>query len=410
MSLLRHLPLKYRLPLIHGGLEAIARTRMGGWPRRDELKRGPLVVSAFFNESLGVGRAGRLSADALEAAGHTVIRHDLRPAFRHIPDGKAVLPGGATGGVWLIHANAPETLVALMTHTPDQWRHRYRIGYWAWETPQAPAQWARVAKWLHEIWTPSAYVRDALLRAFEASGQTTIPEVQVMPHPLIGPAPAPDRTRFGLSADACEVLSLFDVQSSPARKNPWASLEAWLAAFPAPSPAATLTLKVSALDTATEARLKARIGIRSDIRLYTERLSDADMDRFIASFDILLSLHRSEGFGLGLLEAMQAGVCVVATDGSGNDFLTPDNGYPVPYRLIPLNDPDGPYSAVPAAPAQVWAEPDIAAAAALLRELTADPLLRNARREAARATPARLNAAWVRPALNAFDFNRWLDS
>lgn len=410
MSVLRRLPLRYRLPLIHGGLEAIALTRSGGWPRNDELRPGPLVVSGFFNESLGVGRAGRMSADALEAAGHAVIRHDLRPAFRHIPDGKAVLPGASAGGVWLIHANAPEALVALMTHPPDQWRHRYRIGYWAWETPQAPAQWARVARWLHEIWTPSAYVRDALLRAFEASGQTHLPHVRVMPHPLLGAAPAPDRTRFGLSANGCEVLSLFDVQSSPARKNPWASLEAWLAAFPAPSPAATLTLKVSALDVATEARLKARIGIRSDIRLYTERLSDADMDRFIASFDILLSLHRSEGFGLGLLEAMQAGVCVVATDGSGNDFLDESNGYPVPYRLIPLNDPDGPYSAVPAAPAQVWAEPDLDAAATLLRELSGDRTLRSAKRDAARTTPARLNTAWSPQALNAFDFNRWLDS
>ncbi|MFT3998355.1 MAG: glycosyltransferase family 1 protein, partial [Asticcacaulis sp.] len=110
MSLLRRLPLKYRLPLIHGGLEAIAWTRMGRWPRQDVLLSGSLVVSGFFNESLGIGRAGRMTADALEAAGYTVIRHDLRPSFRHIIDQKATLPG--QGGVWLIHANAPEVLVA----------------------------------------------------------------------------------------------------------------------------------------------------------------------------------------------------------------------------------------------------------------------------------------------------------
>ncbi|UDF03623.1 glycosyltransferase [Asticcacaulis sp. AND118] len=409
MSIVRHIPLKYRLPLIHGGLEAIALTRMGRWPRNNVLTPGPLVVSGFLNESLGVGRAARLTADALEAAGYMPVRHDIRPAFRHILDQKAVLPG--QGGVWLIHANAPELVVALIAHAPAQWRERYRIGYWAWETPLAPPFWVRMAKWLHEIWTPSPYVADALAAAFRAQGEAHLYDrLRVLPHPLLTPPPMPDRARFGLSPDRCEVLSLFDVNSSPARKNPWASIDAWLAAFPEPSPQAALTLKASALDTATQAKLAERIGNRPDIRLLTAHLSDADMDRLTASVDIFLSLHRAEGFGLGLLEAMNAGVAVVATEGTGNDFLNDDNGYPVPARLLPLHDPDGPYSALPRDPAQVWAEPDIAVAADILRRLAHDPALRIAKAAGARATPARLNRAWSREALKACDFNRWLDS
>lgn len=409
MSIVRHIPLKYRLPLIHGGLEAIARTRMGRWPRTDALESGPLVVSGFLNESLGVGRAARLTADALEAAGYDLIRHDIRPCFKHILDQKADLPG--KGGVWLIHANAPELLVALMTHAPAQWRDRYRIGYWAWETPLAPPFWARMAKWLHEIWMPSPYVADALAAAFRAQGQAHLcGRLRVMPHPLLAPPPSADCARFGLRANRCEVLSLFDVNSSPARKNPWASIDAWLTAFPEPTLKAALTLKGSALDAATQTRLTERIGNRADIRLFTERLSDADMDRLTASVDIFLSLHRAEGFGLGLLEAMNAGVAVVATEGTGNDFLNDNNGYPVPARMLPLHDPDGPYSALPRDPAQVWAEPDIAAAADILRRLASDPALRTAKAGAARATPARLNQHWSPDTLKACDFNRWLDS
>ncbi|MDC7685298.1 glycosyltransferase [Asticcacaulis sp. BYS171W] len=405
---LRTLPLKYRLPLIHGGLEAIALTRMGAWPKTDDLSPGRLLVSGFLTESLGIGRAGRMTADALEAAGYAVERHDMRPAFKHIIDQKAVLPG-ENGGVWLIHANAPEVLVMLMAHDPSQWSRRYRIGYWAWETPKAPAQWARMAKWLHEIWVPSTFVRDALIVAFEAQGQTGLSErVRVMPHPLLSGA-APDRARFGLQDHRCEALSLFDIKSSPARKNPWAAIEAWLAAFPEPTDKAALTLKVSGIDAATEMHLTNLIGGRDDIRLYTERLSDADMDRFMVSFDILLSLHRSEGFGLSLLEAMAAGVAVVATDWSGNtDFLKADNGYPVPYDLIPLNDPDGAYSAVKRERAQYWAEPDVQAAAHLLRELVYDPGIHTEKARVARLTPAVLNRAWAREALDDMPFNAWL--
>lgn len=409
MSLLRRLPLKYRLPLIHGGLEAIAAPRQMRWPRRDDLRQGPLIVSGFFNESLGVGRAGRMTADALQSAGYAVARHDLRPCFRHILDQKAVLPG--EGGVWLIHANAPELLVALMTHRPEQWRHRYRIGYWAWETPLAPPLWARMVRWLHELWTPSAYVAEALAAGLRAQGLDDLcGRLRVMPHPLLAPPPSPDRARFGLSPDRCEVLSLFDVNSSPARKNPWASIEAWLKAFPIPPPAAALTLKASSLDSATQTRLSERIANRPDVRLLSERLSDEDMDRLMASVDIFLSLHRAEGFGLGLLEAMNAGVAVVATEGTGNDFLTRDNGYPVRARVVPLHDPDGPYSALRRDPAQVWAEPDLDTAAGILQDLVADPVARRLKMAAARATPARLNQRWSLEALKAHDFNRWLDS
>lgn len=407
---LRNIPLKYRLPLIHGGLEIIAATRNHTWPQSDApLKAGPLVVSGFLNETLGIGRAGQMTAEGLEAAGYEVIRHDLRPAFSNILDQKAQLPG-SNGGVWLIHANAPELMVALMAHNPSEWSQRYRIGYWAWETPEAPAQWARMARYLHEIWVPSRFVKDAVEAALTRLGVDN-PAIRVMPHPLMGDAPAPDRAAFGLAPGVCEVLSLFDVKSSPMRKNPWASVEAWVTAFPQPSQAARLTLKAQGLDAATKAKLNALMRGRTDIRLYTERLSDADMAHFVASFDIFLSLHRSEGFGLGLLEAMAAGVPVIATDWSGNtDFLNAQNGYPVPYSLVPVRDPDGPYSQVKPSPSQVWAEPDIPEAAKILRSLSLDPALRSSKSAAACATPDRLNQVWQREAMQTLDFNRWLDS
>jgi glycosyltransferase involved in cell wall biosynthesis len=105
----------------------------------------------------------------------------------------------------------------------------------------------------------------------------------------------------------------------------------------------------------------------------TERLEDEGVWRLIASADVLLSLHRSEGYGLVLAEAMKLRRCVVATGWSGNmDFMDRDNSIPIPFRRIPVQDPQKQY----VAPDQTWADADVAAAAQALRTLEADPALR----------------------------------
>lgn len=413
MSLIKALPLRYRLPLIHGTLGLIGKWRARHWTKATsaQAKTGPFIVSGFFNESIGVGRAGQLTAQALEAAGYRVHRHDIRPCFGHIRDQKAQLPG-KNGGVWLIHANAPEALVALLSHTPDQWSDRYRIGFWAWETPKAPEYWVWLAAYFHEIWVPSRFVRDALAAAFKAHGaDQCVKRLRVMPHPAPEPPVKADRTAFGLSPETCEVLSLFDAKSSAARKNPWAVIAAWTKAFPVPDTQRRLTLKVQDLsdDITARTRLEALTSQRPDIRLFTKRLSDADMGRFAASFDVVVSLHRSEGFGLSLSEAMQAGVPVMATGWSGNtDFMTPENSCLISYQLIPLDDADGAYSAVKPDADQVWAEADTDEAARALYHLCTDAALRQRLGDAARAVSDQVNAPWSHEALAPLPFNSWL--
>jgi glycosyltransferase involved in cell wall biosynthesis len=414
---LRHLPLKYRLPLIHGALNLLARAKASGWAKAvpHGLAKGPFVVSAFFNETTGVAQGGRLSANAFRAAGYDLIEHDIRPCFKHYISEGAELPG--RGGVWYIHANAPEVLVALMAHEPAQWADRYRIAYWAWETPKAPRDWIRIADYLHEIWVPSRFVHDALVATFnDALRADLIPRLRVMPHPVPLPPPARhalSRARFGLSDELCEVLCLFDTKSSAARKNPWGVLIAWQEAFPEENPVARLTVKVSDLsdDRATERRLLAIAAARSDIRVMSDRLSEADMEAYIGAFDILVSLHRAEGFGLTLAEAMAAGVAVIATDWSGNiDFMTPENSRLIKSSLIPVSDPEGGYSIVKREPMQVWADPHIFEAVTDLRHLTDQPALRKALGEAGAQAIRDLHIPWRRDELADLPFNAFLQT
>ncbi|MDI7775686.1 glycosyltransferase [Asticcacaulis sp. EMRT-3] len=416
---IRHLPLKYRLPLIHGVLAWLARRRSKTWPKAQDSQPQPgdFVVSGFLEESLGIGQAGRLSAEAFAAAGFAPIRHNLRPAFRQLWRGKAALPG--SGGVWFIHANAPEVLVALLAHAPAQWAHRYRIGYWAWETPLAPPDWVWLADYLHEIWVPSQFVREALAAAFDKAGRSDLSaRLRIMAHP-VAPPPSPPVTyeyvhgRFGMEPELCEVVCLFDTKSSAARKHPWGVLAAWKSAFPASSDRARLTLKVSDLDSdpVTSRRLVRVLEGRTDMRLMSERLNAYDMQAFIGAFDILISLHRAEGFGLPLAEAMMAEVAVIATGWSGNlEFMNAENSRLVPIRLIPLRDPDGPYCRQSGQPGQVWADPDLDAAADALIELTGSDRQRNDLARAGARSLRNLSKGWSAQALACLPFTAWLEA
>lgn len=400
MSLVRRLPLPLRRPLIHGGLQAACVLR--GLPRASEADRtasGPLVVSGFFDEALGVGRAGAMTVRALERAGFPVVRHDLRPAFRQAWTGGAAFPVDRPGGVWIVHGNAPETDVAHLAHAPADWRDRRRIGIWAWETTRAPSGWARAAARLHEVWAVSRFARDAFAAAFDAAGRPELKaRLRVVPHPAPALSTAaalpPD---LNLPAGRVLFLAAFDARSSATRKNPWGAVEAWRRAFPEPSADAALVLKAVSLeaDPAAAARLRALAAGRPDLVVVDRRLDAADMDALVARADAVVSLHRAEGFGLLPAEAMSLGKPVVATAFSGNlDFMDADSALLVPARLVPVRDPSGTYP-----PLGEWAEPDLDAAAEAIRALAASPERRRSLGEAGCRRVACLDEAWSAEAL-----------
>ncbi|HEY0052155.1 MAG TPA: glycosyltransferase [Caulobacteraceae bacterium] len=389
--------MRWRLSLIRASMEGLRLLRTPAWPRAGvgpHPSPGPLVVDGFFGEALGVGRAAALTADALEQAGFEVQRKSLRPALGRLLRGRRPPVSDRPGGVWLIHANAPECLIALMTHDPADWGDRYRIGYWAWETPEIPVAWARVAPWLHEIWTPSAFVAEAVRAGLDRLPAAPRPPVKVMPHPVAAPAWL---ERRGAAGDGVvRTLVMFDGRSAYARKNPWAAIEAWVRAFPVADPGAALTVKVGQVDVdpAAAARLRALVTERSDIRLLSDRMDDQAVWRLIDGHDVFLSLHRSEGFGLGLAEAMDLGKTVIATAWSGNlEFMRSDASVLVPFRLVPIDDPTGAYGG------NVWAEPDVEAAAGALRRVVGDPAFRAAVAQTAPASIAALRETWSKSAL-----------
>jgi glycosyltransferase involved in cell wall biosynthesis len=209
-----------------------------------------------------------------------------------------------------------------------------------------------------------------------------------------------DRAAFGLPERAVIVLASFSLASSFARKNPLGAIAAFRAAF-GDRPDRLLLLKIGKPEHYPDdlAAIRHAAAGAANIRVETRRFGDAERHALTACADIVLSLHRAEGFGLVPAEAMLLGKPVVATGWSGNmDFMNADSAALVDYRLVAAADPRGVYAVRGA----MWAEPDPGAAAALLVELADDPARRAALGARGQAmAQARLGTARLAAALAA---------
>jgi len=355
-----------------------------GLVRGRSPERGRFVVGGLFTSTLGLGEGARLFYGALESLGAEPRALNLSDAFplhdRCAFDvGAAPTPKG--GGVLVIHLNAPELPVALLCAGRAQVRRRRLIGYWHWELPEIPPEWQSRFALLDEVWAPTAYVARAI------APFTRLP-VHVVGHPVTPCAPAPlSRTDFGLPKEGVVFLCVADALSSLGRKNIDGVIKAFRAAF-ADDPRRTLVIKLTHTQhvPAVLATLRQHAQGAANIRLLLETLQKEHLAALMAASDIVVSLHRSEGFGLVLAEGMLAGKAVIATGWSGNmDFTNADNAALVDHALVPVHDPQGVYTM----PGQRWAEPKLEHATALMRALASDEGRRLRLGEAGRQSAAR---------------------
>ena len=326
--------------------------------------RGGLIVAGEFGRASGLGEGARLMLRGVEALG-VPAWPVMTPATGRDSADDGVPPTGEppAGAPLIVHVNAPMLPLALLRLPRGMARGRRVIGYWAWELPTLPPTWREGARFVHEVWVPSHFTRAAI--------ETLLPgRVRVVPHPLALAPPVParlDRAAFGLPDDAVIVLVSFNLASSFARKNPLGAIAAFRRAFGTRADR-LLVLKVGNPQDFPEdfRRLHEAAAELANLRLETRTLPAAENHALTACADIVLSLHRSEGFGLVPAEAMLLGKPVVATGWSGNtDFMTDETSALVGYRLVPARDPRGVFEA----PGAVWAEPDLDDAAAQLRRL-----------------------------------------
>lgn len=242
-------------------------------------------------------------------------------------------------------------------------RGHYNIGWWPWEISTWPKKWDKVFTLMDEIWAGSTFAKTMYEKA------TSIP-VTLMPLPVsVERGHTHPRSFFKLPADTFLFLFVFDFNSHLERKNPHAIVEAFLMAFPQKDVDVGLVLKVMNTNDESPEWMAFLKLVKNDLRikLIQETLDRPDVLGLIECCDAYVSLHRGEGFGRTLAEAMLYGKPVIATNYSGNvDFMEKGLSYPVEYQLTPI--PKGAYPFIDASDQAVWAEPDIQSAASLMKE------------------------------------------
>lgn len=371
--------------------------------RRPPAHCDGVVVGGEIGRASGLGEAARIMHRTLEGLG--VPTAALRAGL-DVP-GEIVPAGDATGrrdlpppAALLLHVNAPVLPAALLRLPRSVLHGRRVIGYWAWELPSVPRSWRPAASCVHEVWAPSRFTASAL--------EALLPgRVRVVPIPIASspPLPAPlGRDAFGLPEAAVVVLVSFSVASAFERKNPLGAIAAFRKAFGNRSDRILLVKAGHAGHYPADMdRLQQAASGCDNIRIETRMLPEAEMHALTRCADIVLSLHRSEGFGLVPAQAMMLGRAVVATDWSATaEFLDESCGVPVGYRLVEAVDPRGVFQA----PGALWADADTDEAASVLRRLADAPELRSALGERARKAAAeRFGTGGLRAALAAIGYS-----
>lgn len=326
-----------------------------------------IEVIGFFHSISGIGESARLCAQQLAADGYRVKCTSVEKFFRksqeldwHWPD----TIHNREINCRIYHLNPPMLPPVIVQMGIANFKTTFNIGYWAWELEALPAEWQRAIRYMNAIITPSHFTTQVIQR------YTDYP-VLTATHPVtLAPATAGMRARLNIPEQAFLVSSIFSFGSALERKNPLGLIAAFNQAFSGINDA-YLVLKANAgADSPEKNALLQAIAEHPGIRLLDQHWSRADILGLIETSDLYASLHRSEGFGLTIAEAMLLHTPALVTAWSGNmDFCTAENSFLVGYKPVKVNSSHPEFREFETA---TWADADIEQTTQLLADLYRD--------------------------------------
>lgn len=322
------------------------------------------TLIGYTHGVLGMGEHVRMSAEALSSTRvpFGVLDIDTGAGDQH-DDSTNSYPrvSGNRYRANIFHVNADQMLPTYCRLGASFFTGRYNIGFWAWELAEWPHSWRPILEMVDEIWAPSRFIQNCL---------KSVTDKPVVHMPLCVELPGFERlprSRFNLPDDTCLFLFAFDFNSYIERKNPFAAIRAFKAAFAARTERAGLVVKVMKADeTSGKWREMMRL-IDGDPRIHVinEVMSRSEVLALIAACDCFVSLHRSEGFGRGPAEAMYLGKPVIVTSYSGNmDFTRAGTSLLVDYKLTPVGHGEYVHGE-----GQLWADAHVDQAAEQMRRV-----------------------------------------
>ena len=328
----------------------------------------------FFKAENGLAQGVKMYARALEDGKipHRLLNTDCLDWLRQEDTGfDDRLSAENEYAVNVIHINPDQWQEATGMFPANHFNKHYNIGVWLWELEQVPERWKPLTAYVDEIWAPSAFIADAMRKA-------TDKPVTVIPYGIETPyEEGLTRADFGLAEEDFLVLMMYDSNSYASRKNPGAAIEAFREAYGEKPEGVKLVIKISNPKEEDIAFVRSRLDPGSYM-LMTERMERKRLNSLIKLCDVFISLHRAEGFGLVMAEAMSLGTPVVATAWSASgEFMAEGTACRIDSRPVPVGDA---YQGSPEG--TVWAEADVKQAAGYLKRLREDEEFRKALAEA----------------------------
>ena len=338
-----------------------------GVPRRaPSLENQEIGVNliGYYRGDLGLGEAMRYIAKAIKDASIPFVVRKFQAQMLSSQNNQTLDPFLSPYCKYPINCIAinPDLIYRLPTWvTFSEWSHRYNVAYWFWELENFPQEWRYAIPLVDEIWVNTEFIANAMRQAH--------PRVIKIPFAVEFEVPSSQFTKpyFDLPENGFLFLCTFDFQSSVARKNPKATIEAFLAAFRPQDNNVFLVVKSINAHLHPQIFHQLELVAKKDSRiLFMDRqLNSEEMRGLLNCADCYVSLHRSEGLGLGMAESMFLGKPVIATAYSGNlEFMNGENACLIPYTEVALQDGDYLY-----AKNQVWANPNIQVAAQTMRKI-----------------------------------------
>ncbi len=334
-------------------------------PPRPALPEG-VNVAGYLRAELGVGEAARSVIAALESVGvpHSTCIYTRTLSRQNDPFHGEVCDQEAYD-INIVCVNADQFPTFCHEIGPAFLKARYTIGLWFWEVEEFPEHMHKAFEYLDEVWVATSHIQRAI------APHTEKPVLKI-PIPLMPTSLdfRSSRASFGLPDDRYIFLFCFDFLSIFVRKNPLAIIEAFSSAFEPDEGPLLIIKSINGSEALLDhEKLHDAAMHRPDIRVMDQYLDAEKRLALMAASDCYVSLHRAEGLGLTMAEAMAFGKPVIASGYSGNlDFMNDQNSFLVPVEIVPIDPSTKTYPS-----STLWAEPDVKVASRLMRQVVEDP-------------------------------------
>jgi len=316
-------------------------------------------VAGYFKGEFGVAEAARNYVKAIrEIKIPFSLNNITSPAHRNNDQTFNQFDENNPYPVNLICVNADQSENFYNIKGSNYFKNKYNIAVWFWEIENFPKKWLNSFKYFDEIWVASSFIANSLSKI------SPIPIVKIdSPFEVNEEKMTPNRRKFGFSDNEFVFLFIFDFFSIFERKNPLAIINSFKKAFKIGENVRLIIKCNNGGKFPAEFKHLVKACNGDNISLYEEYLNRDEILMLIASCDCYVSLHRGEGLGLTIAEAMYAKKPIIATDYGGNtDFMNLNNSFPVKYKLVKLHKDFQPYEK-----GSIWAEPEIEHASFLMK-------------------------------------------